>query len=330
MRGLGIGILLLVCVIGGYWYIRLESSDTTISPIGQIFEKPLEKYSIDRLAVRPSQAGDILLEEPVATTSAYTVYPFRYTSEGKNVTGLAHVPAGASEQAKKPVIVQIRGYVERAAFASGVGTRRSAEVFAANGFISLAPDYLGYGGSDNPSDDVFEERFQTYTATLDLLASIGTLPIADSRQVGLWAHSNGGQIALTVLAATGISYPTTLWAPVTKPFPYSILYYTDEAPDYGKALRKKLADFEEHYDVQEYAVVNFLDRVVAPMQLHQGDIDEAVPMRWNEDFVALLQEKNKPIEYFFYPGADHNLSGSWNTVVSRDVSFFKRLLRVSP
>jgi uncharacterized protein len=324
-------IFAVVCMlgvigIGGYWYTRQIAHKPSISPIAHIFEKPLEKYSIDRLALRVPSYGPIVLGETLATTSAYTVSRFHFTSSGKRVTGLAHIPADASETQKKPVIVQLRGYVERSIFASGVGTRRSAEVFAANGFISLAPDFLGYGESDMPSTDVFEERFQTYTVTLDLLAAVATLTGADASAVGIWAHSNGGHIALTVLEATGAYYPTTLWAPVTKPFPYSILYYTDESPDYGKALRKKLAAFEAEYDVDNYTLVNFLDRIRAPLQLHQGTADAAVPAGWNEAFVAVLEEKDIDIEYFVYPGSDHNLSPAWNTVVTRDIKFFRKHL----
>lgn len=324
-----VGIVCVLSMVGisGYWYTSQSPTQQSISPIVHIFEKPLEKYRIDRLALRPASNGPIFLDEAVATTAAYTAYRFHFTSDGKKVSGLAHIPAKASASGAMPVIVQLRGYVERSVFASGVGTRRSAEVFAANGFISLAPDFLGYGDSDMPSADVFEERFQTYTVTLDLLASVSSLPIADASAVGIWAHSNGGQIALTVLEATEAQYPTTLWAPVTKPFPYSILYYTDEAGDYGKALRKKLADFESEYDVDHYTLVNFLDRIRAPLQLHQGTADDAVPVKWNESFVSVLQDKNIDIEYFVYSGADHNLTPGWDTVVARDIEFFRRHLR---
>ena len=320
-----IGFLgILVLFGGGYWYMSRGRAETTVSPLGQIFEKPLEKYTIDRLSNRVAVGSQIVLDEAVATTSAYTAYTFHFLSDGKKVTGLAHIPHG---KGPFPVIVQLRGYVEREQFSSGVGTKRSAEVFASNGFISLAPDFLGYGESDMPSTDVFEERFQTYMTVLDLLALIPSLQEGDSLRVGMWAHSNGGQIALTVLEITGKPYPTTLWAPVTKPFPYSILYYTDEAEDRGKALRRKLADFEKDYDVESYAMVNYVDRITAPLQLHQGTSDESVPVKWNDEFVQVLRDKNKTIGYFLYPGADHNVHPSWNTVIARDIEFFRKNLR---
>lgn len=336
-----VSIVILIMFVGVWYAFFGPRQSGVLSPIVQVVERPLDKYTIDNLTVRQGKLSEIVLDEAVATESAYMVYTFHFTSDGKRVTGLAHLPAqtdgvfDSGNQRIKPdqdkrrqfaVIVQIRGYVDPSIYEPGVGTKRSAEVFARNGYISLAPDFLGYGGSDNPSDDVFEERFQTYTVLLDLLASIGTLEIADPTRVGLWAHSNGGQIALTALVITQKPYPTTLWAPVTRTFPYSILYYTDEAEDKGKALRKKLAEFERNYDVDLYTMVNFLDRITAPLYLHQGTSDNSVPVRWNEEFMTELEEKNKTIGYFLYPGADHNLQPSWNTVISRDLEFFQKYL----
>jgi dipeptidyl aminopeptidase/acylaminoacyl peptidase len=319
------GILLLGAGVGyAVWGAR--QTDSVLSPITQVIERNLDKYTVDNLTHRQGNKSQIVWEAPIATESTYIVRPFWFMSDGKKVTGLGHVPVDASTATKKPVIIQLRGYVDRTIFAPGVGTKRSAEVFADRGFISLAPDFLGYGGSDNPSTDVFEERFQTYTVTLDLLASVGSLPEANADRVGIWAHSNGGQIALTALAITRGTYPTTLWAPVTRAFPYSILYYTDEAEDYGKALRKKLAEFERNYDADLYAFVHFTDRIAAPLQLHQGTADDAVPFRWNDEFVTDLKGKNITIGYYLYPGADHNLQPSWNTVIERDIAFFTKHL----
>jgi len=323
--GIFLAFVLLVFLVGmGFRVFGSRRPPSILSPIAQIVERPLDKYTIDHLSRRQSVTTRIVFDQASATTSAYTEYTFHYVSDGKKVSGLAHVPNDASVINTKPVIVQIRGYVERSIYTPGAGTKRSAEVFAKNGFISLAPDFLGYGDSDNPGKDVFEERFQTYTATLDLFSAIPSLVGADPRRVGIWAHSNGGQIALTVLEVTRKPYPTTLWAPVSRAFPYSVLYYTDEAEDKGKALRKKLADFEKQYDGDLYSMTNYIDRITAPIQLHQGSADDAVPIRWSEEFVADLKKENITIGYFLYPGADHNLQPSWNTVISRDITFFRK------
>ena len=314
-----ISLILLVIVVWMGLVVGIRYWQKTPEPISlvgdKVLEKPLDKYTIENLGKREYKS-QIFIDDEISPG----VFKFHFDSDGKKVTGLAHMP----KNCPCPVIAQFRGYVERNIYQPGVGTGRTAEVFAKNGFISLALDFLGYGGSDNPSADVFEERFQTYTTALNLLAGIESWDRAG--KIGIWGHSNGGQIALTVLEISQKEYPTVLWAPVSKPFPYSILYYTDEAEDRGKALRKKLAKFEQDYDVDLYSLTNYLDRISAPLQLHQGTADDAVPQKWSDEFVKELKVKNLKlkISYYLYPGADHNLVGAWDRVVRRDIESFRR------
>jgi len=327
MRNLLIGICLGILIsVGAYYGKRTAqnyvSSHEMISPIGKILEKPLDKYTINNVSARKFSGSQIILEEPTATTSAYTVYPFHFESDNKKVTGLAHIPTSPEPAEGFPVIVQFRGYIDQKNYAPGAGTEHSAEVFAQNGFMSLAPDFLGYGGSDKPSVDVFEERFETYTTALNLFASVKTLRVADATKIGIWGHSNGGQIALTVLEILHRPVAASLWAPVSKPFPYSILYYTDEADDHGKALRKELASFEENYNAELYSLTNYLSRITGPTQIHQGTADDAVPVAWSDTLAKTLKA-----DYFRYPGADHDMQGAWNTVIARDIVFFEKYLR---
>lgn len=330
-------LLIIVGLIAGYVLGRVNlfsffnSGGSIVTPIGtMVAPRPLDAFTIDNLAKREYKPGRIVLGEPVATESAYTQYIFRFISDGKTVTGLANIPSAG--QAPYPVIVQFRGYIPRESFTSGEGTRRSGEYYATNGFITLAPDFLGFGGSDKPDADPFGERFETYTTGLNLLASIPSLPQADPKRIGVWGHSNGGHIALTVLEIlghasrhplSGSSLPLVLWAPVSKPFPYSILAYTDETDDSGKELRKKLAEFEKTYDTDLYSLTNYLSYLSSPILLEQGDSDEEVPRWWSDEFVRHLKEYNIDVTYKVYPGADHNLNGAWNTAVSNDVEFIR-------
>lgn len=284
--------------------------------------KPLEKYTIENLSKTEFKASEIKIEGE---------HLFSFTVDGKKVTGCINLPAQAgipNEEGPFPVIVMFRGYVDQKNYQTCDGTRRVGEYFAKNGFITLAPDFLGYGGSDKEAGNIFEARFQTYTTALTLLKSLDhsiTQPFNFS-SVGIWGHSNGGQIALTVLEVTGKDYPTVLWAPVSKPFPYSILYYTDESDDHGKFIRKELAQFEENYDVDKYSLTNYLDKIKAPISLHQGTADDAVPLTWSNELAKKLLDLNLDLDYFKYPGADHNLQPAWNLAVSRSLDFFRQNL----
>lgn len=337
--------MLIILVFGGgvlAGSLLEDHPDTLVSPVIDAVSRDtsLDEYAIESLASRTFTGSTIVLDDAVATTSAYTAYRFHFDVDGKRATGLAHVPSASTSAGPHPVIVQFRGYVDPQIYESGIGTAPSARVFAENGYITLAPDFLGYGDSDMPSEDVFAERFQTYLVALELLASVDSLSQADPARVGIWGHSNGGHIALAVLEIVGDSpsrvvglktniLPTTLWAPVTAPFPYSILYFTNEFEDGGKLLRKELARFEKDYDVDRYTITEYFDRIASPVQIHQGGRDDAVPMEWSDAFVETMDRLDRDVTYHTYPDADHNMAPAWNTVVSRDLNFFAEHLSLS-
>ena len=328
-------IPLFIFLAGISLFFVRDEKNNIISPLGEIpklIEKPLEKYSFENLKKRDFKPSEITIGKILKDEDNFISYVFYFNVDKSKVSGLINLP---KKGGTFPIIVMFRGFVDQKIYTIGEGTRRSGEVFAANNFITLSPDFLGYGDSDPPSENSIEERFQTYTAALTLLSSIenlnkalekieGNLVRADTQKIGIWGHSNGGQIALSVLEISGKNYPAVLWAPVSKPFPYSILYYTDDFDDHGKALRKAVANFEKDYDIEKYSLTNFLNWVEAPVQIHQGGSDEAVPQKWSDQLLDALKKLNKDINYFTYPGNDHNLMpDAWSLAVSRSISFYR-------
>jgi len=337
MRKLGIGIILLTLILGIFIF-----SKNIIPQKEKVREKPLLKYTFENLKKNKFKQSpiilDIVLDEKENSISQLFFYNIRDVVNGENkekrVGGLINIP---KKEGIYPVVVMMRGFVPVEAYTTGIGTKRVGEFFAQNGLITIAPDFLGYGQSDNPSQNSIEERLQTYTTALTLLSSLDNLNTgliasysgrikADVSKIGIWGHSNGGQIALSVLEITGKNYPTVLWAPVSKPFPYSILYFTDEFDDHGKALRKVVADFENDYNIELYSSSNFYSWIKAPLEVHQGTADDAVPLKWSDNLVADLTKLNKDVTYFTYPGADHNLLPGWEVAVQRSLDFYKEHL----
>ena len=330
------GILLGLGILGGLYFYSSRSEGIVISPFGdsepeKIEDKKLQKYSFESLRNRQYSVSSIHLDRQLSEDEDVITQVFSYQSDGKKVSGVLNIPKKAGTY---PILVMLRGFVERDIYSPGIGTNRGAEFFSHNGFITLSPDFLGYGESDLDSFDSIEARFETYTTVLNLFASLDSFNtsisasysgiLADQDKVGLWAHSNGGHIALSTLAISGKKYPTSLWAPVSKPFPYSILYFTDEFDDEGKALRKVVSDFEKNYDVFDFSPPRYYSWIEAPLQIHQGTIDDAVPIAWSDYLYARLKDLDKTVEYYTYPGADHNLSGAaWGTAMSRSLEFYK-------
>ncbi|MEK7458352.1 MAG: alpha/beta fold hydrolase [Patescibacteria group bacterium] len=325
LKVFGIIIAFLACSAFLFYLTRLPLRSPVSSLEVTEYHRILDKYSFSRLQSRTYQPTHIIFERIIAKKPEYTAYLFSFLSDGKRVTGQLNLP---HTPGKKSVIVMIRGFVDKDQYKTGVGTRPAAEYFAQHGYITIAPDFLGYGESDQESSDVFESRFEKPVTVLNLLASIPTLSQVDPKKIGIWGHSNGGQIALSVLEISRKAYPTTLWAPVTMKFPDSILQFVDELPDKGAYLKGQLDIFHERYADIDYSIDQFLGDITAPLQLHQGTKDESVPVSWSLAFVEKLKALKKPVTYFQYEGESHNFDrGQWLLVVQRDLAFFVQQLK---
>lgn len=315
-------ILVILAIVFGVWFGILRTDSVMLNPKGEeiVKEKPYDKYSFENLAKRGGVASKIDVVEN----------KFYFKSEGRRISGEINISTGS---APVGVVVMARGYVEKEIYKTGLGTHNAAKYFSDHGYTTYAPDFSGYGESDPEDENALGARLVKPVEILDLIASVEAMT---NLPIYLWGHSNGGQIMISVAEILGERDPSlqgsssqvrgvTLWAPVTKPFPYNILYYTDEADDKGKWLRSEIAKFETDYDVFKYSIDQYLDNISLPIQLHQGTQDEPVPKKWSDEFVKTLKGKEKTINYFVYPLADHNMKGSWDNVVARDIEFFASL-----
>jgi len=365
-------VALLVGLAGG-WLIRDQlfgdSSELVIPFVTNNFapEKPLLSFTLENLRTRRYNASQIQILEEIEDFPEHTSFLFSYTTLGRKMTGQLNLPKQNLPE-NPPVIILVRGYVPHEIFTTGVGTKNAAAVFANNGYITIAPDFFGYGDSDPEPNDTWEARFEKPVAVIELLETIKKtgVPIEPdnsqkitSDNFGIWAHSNGGQISLATLEITSFRIPITLWAPVTAPFPYSVIFFSDEDADEGQAFRLKTAQFEQIYNVLDFSLTQYLHLLTGPMLLHQGLADDAVHFTWSDKFYTRIQKENErrqkiaqekeaspsgelenndilhgdeildpiDIEYFKSPNTDHNMQPSWNTAIQRDLAFFEEYLR---
>lgn len=331
-----VSILLNIILAGGMYYLYLQVQGRQVSPIPETetVELPLQKYSYPNLKEATYLPETIKFGPIEDEEDSYVTRLFTYEVEGLSISGIAHLPVEAGDY---PVIIMVRGHVDKEIYTPGMGSNPSARYFAQNGFITLAPDRLGYGTSDEAPDVAFADRLLAYPTILQLLANANDLNIsldqvdstvhADQSSIGIWAHSNGGQIALSVLELSRKKIPTVLWAPISKPFPYSVLYYTDEYDDHGKYLRSIMSQFETQYDVEQFSLTNYLDWIQSPLQVHQGGLDDAVPLAWSDELYEKLSILEKDVEYFTYPAADHNMVPDWGKAAQSSLQFYDEQLK---
>ncbi len=317
-------IISAIILIGIVIFSLLQKTEL-ISPLSPVFIKVnYTPFSFESLKKREYYPNKILFEKVLKEEENYTSYLFSFASDGRRITGMANLP---KKEGKLPVAILLRGWVDEEIYQPGMGTDKMATFLAGNGFLTLAPDFLGYGGSDNAFPDMLQTRFFRPITVITLLQSIVSLPQADPNKVVFWAHSNGGQIALSVLEITNKEIPTSLWAPVSASFPESILHYASEMEDEGKMIRKVVGEFEKEYDVSQFSIDSFFEEIKAPLIIHQGTADEAIPMEWTEELIEELDNLDKEVTYHQYPGENHNFHyGSAPLARQRDLLFFRKHL----
>lgn len=309
-----------------------------INPIGKektTTELNLGKYDFDSLRKRGGVASEIMIGGTIPAVETrrklahsgglgFTTREIFFESDGKKISGMINYYPEKSSLSK--VVIMIRGYADKPGYYPGSGTWRVADKLAEAGYTTVSVDFLGYADSDSESTEMLAARFEKVNAVLDLIESVKQLPWVDKNKIGIWAHSNGGQIALSVLEVSGQNYPTILWAPMTNPFPQSVLDTASDLDDGGKAVIEAIGEFQKHYDSRRYAFENYYEWVKAPVLIQQGTKDEWCKVEWQQKVVDGLKTAGKEAELIIYEGNDHNLSKSWNEAVEKDIEWWGKRL----
>ena len=242
-----------------------------------------------------------------------------FLSQGKKISGMINYQPWKSS--KSPVVIMVRGYAEKEGYYVGSGTWRVADQLAKAGFMTISLDFLGFGESDGESTDNLEARFEKVVSLLDLMAIVEDLPFVDKDNIYLWAHSNGGQIVLSVLEVTGGNYPTVLWAPMTNPFPQSVLSTIEE----DSPVKVEIESFMKYYDERRYAFENYYSWINGPVLIVQGDNDSWCEVEWQKKVVGDMVSLGKKAELVVMNGADHNMVGKWEEAVKETLDWFNQV-----
>jgi uncharacterized protein len=284
---------------------------------------PLQPYYVDSLRTRPYTSGDIAIVAPLGRNSAFTSYMITYASDGLRITGLMNVPSG---EGPFPVIILNHGYYDPASYVSGEGTQFFADAFARQGYLTLAPDYRIYGGSDKGPDPY---RTGFAVDLVNLIVSVKSLPQARPDDIGLWGHSMGGGIALEALV---INPPglraAALLAPMSGDIAenYSAIVAARGSAPLGPDWAIAPQDNPNAY--KQLSPINYLKYVSVPVQIHHGQSDPVVPPAWSVRLAQALTDAGKDAVFYLYPGAGHSFyDGTWNLCLARNLEFFNSILK---
>ncbi len=305
-----------------------------------------KSLAIDSLRARHYGGGQIKITRVASIEDSFRRVIFEYPSDGLRITGMMHIPNGAGPF---PVVILDHGYFKPAEYKSGDGTIRAADAFARHGYLTLAPDYRCYAGSQCGSNPM-EVGFAI--DVLNLVASLSSLQNADISRVGIWGHSMGGSITIRVLAINDSIKVASLYGAVTGDdevhYCWLTSCHTPLVPSKVAApqLRETDPDFAQELPPPEVASndpkvrlheiflksspVRYLDFWKTPVIIHHGEKDDTVPIQWSIDLADALSKQGKTAMFYSYANDAHVFSTSWQLFTARTIAFFDRYLNPQP
>ena len=193
--------VLLLAIIG---IIIRKSSKNNVTPPGfltnnnHIEELPV---FIESLRKRTYPASDIVIEETLTSGINYQRYIASYQSDGLKIYGLLTIPDLSKPANGYPTILFLHGYVSPQTYVATNDYVATQDGLARNGFITFKPDLRGHGKSQG--DATGAHFLESYVVdTLNAFSALKIYKDVDSEKIGVWGHSNGGEIGLRAMVVS--------------------------------------------------------------------------------------------------------------------------------
>jgi dipeptidyl aminopeptidase/acylaminoacyl peptidase len=285
--------------------------------------------------------SDLTIEQTLSDGSNYKQYIASYKSEGLKIYGLLTIPKSQKPEGGYPVIIFNHGYIPPKQYKTIERYVSYVAAFASNGYIVFKSDYRGHGNSEGQAEGAYYATGYNVDV-LNALATLKKYKDANPEKIGMWGHSMGGNITLRSLVVRPNDIKAAvIWGGVVGT--YNDLMYnwqrnvTYSPPPDELALRNKFKteildkhgtpknnpDFWNSIDPNSY-----LSDITAPIQLHTGLSDEEVPWQFSQGLTDRIKQADKTVEFYTYPGAEHNISApSYTTAMKRSVDFFNKYLK---
>jgi dipeptidyl aminopeptidase/acylaminoacyl peptidase len=343
-----LAVLLILLFLSGGAYIILQPNK--IVPVSRTRknspDKPDDKYADNPLSIgymhkQVYPGSDLIIDQTLAPGTNYKQYIASYSSEGLTIYGLLTVPNESKPEGGWPVIIFNHGYIPPEIYKTTERYVDYVAAFARSGYIVFKPDYRGNGNSEGAP----EGAYYSPAYAVDVLNAVATLkkyPDANSGKIGMWGHSMGGNITLRdIVVDTKDIKAAVIWGGVVGSYDDLMnnwqrkVTYRPSPTELARRnnYRQKLIDAyktpaENPQFWNEIDPTANLTNINTPIQLHTGGNDEEVPV----DFSVSLKEKliklNKTVEYYNYPGGDHNISPpNFDTAMKRSIEFFDKYLK---
>lgn len=335
-------LILLILIAGALYYFRFKESPAGLIPghstgTDTFMSNPM---SIEAMRAQTYPGSDLVVDQTLPDGSNYHQYIASYMSDGLKINGLLTVPASEKPASGWPVIIFNHGYIPPQQYQTTERYVAYVAGFARNGYIVFKPDYRGNGNSEGTPAGAYYSPGYTIDV-LNALSSLKRYKDADPNRIGMWGHSMGGNITLRALIVDPKDIKAAvIWGGVVGSY-YDLMNnwqrrvtYRPPAPELANrnSGRQSLISMYGQPSTAS-AFWNAIDPtahladITAPIQLHTGGSDEEVPVAFSQSLFASLQKLGKIVEYYNYPGDDHNIATNFEVAEQRSIDFFNKHLK---
>jgi len=296
--------------------------------------------SIEAMRKREYPGSDIVIEQTLAPGANYSRYVASYQSDGLKIYALMTVPTGQKPKTGWPVIIFNHGFIPPDQYRTTERYVAYVDAFARSGYIVFKSDYRGHGNSEGRATG----GYGSPDYTIDVLNAVGSIKRyqdADSNRIGMWGHSMGGAATLRAMVVSQDIKAGVIWAGVVASYPDLFTKWRRPSgvtptpnPSSGFSRRWR-NDLTMQYGTpdqnpQFWASISansYLADLTGPMQLHHSKNDHSVPFEFSETLSKQITAAGKTVEFYSYPGDDHNLANSFGTAMQRSIQFFDKVVK---
>jgi dipeptidyl aminopeptidase/acylaminoacyl peptidase len=282
----------------------------------------------------------ITIEQTLSPGANYSRYLAYYLSDGLKIYGLLTIPDGDMPAGGWPGIVLNHGYIAPIAYRTFEDYMAHVDYLARYGFIVYKIDYRGHAFSEGTANGAYSDPGYT-TDVLNAVAALKAYPQVNPQEIGMWGHSMGGFLTLRAMVISKDIQAGVIWSGVVGSYPDMLCCWRYPAP----AMPTLSPDPNIHFDWRgqwsivfgppevnpefwmEISANTYLADLSGPLQIQHDVGDSDVPVKFSQDLYQQILAAGKTVEYYEYPGDDHNLINYFNQAMLRTIEFFDKYLK---
>ena len=333
-------IFFVVCVSIVYMVLKKTTAQSPISSLQKASSQLGNTHPLSIAAMRKKQyPGSIMIiEQTLQNNSNYKQYIASYTSDGLKIYGLLTVPLDEKPSEGFPAIIFNHGYIPPTMYRTTERYVAYVDAFAKNGYVVFKPDYRGNGSSEGKPEGAYYSPAYVID-DLNAIASVRKLSYVNANKIGIWGHSMGGNITMrNIVVRPNDAKAVVIWGGVVGSYTELLNWHDPSYKPPPEELR--LRNLHRAEIIQKYGTPKtnpafwqsidpsyYIKEITVPVQLHVGEADEEVPPSFSKNLDNKLQKAGKTVEFYSYPGSDHNISEGFNLAMQRSLAFFDKYVK---